>query len=116
MEKDTNKYWSKMTKLVPLHQIMDIELVVKESKIGGTVTKSNFVQGGNAHLMTIHNEAAEKIKKGDKIRVTFFANDDEIHKLDNGIRFTTKGTRYEVWNTENKGWDKIYEEFLPVED
>jgi CBS domain-containing protein len=100
-----------MGKLVPLRQTMDIETIVTEHKIGGMVTKSNFVVEGKRHLMPIHDKLVGMISEGDKIRVTFYSDDNDVHRgPGNSIRFKPQGVKYEKWNKENQGWDRLFEE------
>ena len=102
-----------MAKLVPFHQIIEVEEIFRDVKIGGLVTKSNFLVEDERHLFTIDDEAAEKINKGDRIKITFFSNKDDVEKEDDKLRFRARGVKYELWNKENEGWDRIFEKMMP---
>lgn len=104
-----------MSKLISLSQEMIIDELATHYSLKGKVTKSNYVEEGYCHILPIHNEPFCLLNKGDRIRITKFVRDDKIEKTAEGIKFTTSGIRYEKWNEENNGWDKIWEQFLPTE-
>lgn len=107
---------AKRPKMVPLHQIMEVDTVQNEFRVVGVVIYSNFLPEGFQHNFPIHDDVAKKIKKGDKLKITHFATEDDIYQGENKITFKNKGTRYEIWNTQNEGWDKVWEYFPESEE
>jgi len=100
-----------MGKMVPLHQTMKIERLVREVRVGGLVTKSNFLTEDKHHILPLEEDLFDKLSEGDTLRMTFFAKEEDIKETPGRMTFKSKGVRYEVWNKENEGWDKIFEEF-----
>jgi hypothetical protein len=105
-----------MNKLVPLHQVMEVEKVFRDVKVGGKVTKSNFLEEGERHMFPLHEEVADIITEGQKLRITFYSLEDDVEQGEGQFRFKSKGVKYELWNEENKGWDQIFEKMRPQED
>lgn len=105
-----------MSKTITLHQIMDVEEIIQEVKVGGTVTKSNFLEEGERHLFPIHKEVLDMIKEGDKIKVTFYSTNTDVERTEKGyLKFKSNGIKYDLWNNANDGWDRIFEEMKPPE-
>ncbi len=98
-----------MGKLVPFHTTMEVEVLTKEIRLGGVVKKSNFMPTGERHMAPLHEEVYEKIHQGDIVRITYFADDDEVVREDGRCQFKPRGVRYEKWNKKNGGWDKVFE-------
>lgn len=106
-----------MGKLKPLHQILEVDGIVFDTQVAGTVLKSNFVDKGTHHLFPIHPGLCKFLSSGDKLKITNFADKDKIEELENdGIKFNTLGLRYEIWNSEKGGWEKVFEEFVPQDE
>ena len=95
---------------------MEVEIVAQQYKVGGIVVDSNFLNEGVRHMVPIDDKIAKKLKKGDKLKITHFTMDSDIHASETRLSFKNKGTRYEVWNNENEGWDKIGEHFPEPSD
>ena len=102
-----------MAKLVPLRQTMEIEKVFTDVRVGGLVTDSNFLEVGERHMFPIHDEVVDFVKAGDKLRVTFFAHKEDMEQEEDRLRFKSRGIKYEVWNEQNEGWDRLFEQMNP---
>lgn len=102
-----------MSKMVPLHQIIEIEKVFRDVRVGGIVTKSNFLEEGQRHLFPIDDEIADKVEAGQKLRITFYSMDDEVEEEPGLLKFKSKGVKYELWNEDNEGWDRLLERMVP---
>lgn len=105
-----------MAKMIPLHQIIQVEKVFRDVRIGGIVEKSNFLQEGERHLFPIHDEVANLIDKDSKVKITFYTTKDDIEDTDDSMKFKSHGVKYEIWNEENQGWDRVYEKMGPRGD
>ena len=98
-----------MGKTVTFHHVMDIEHIVREEKVGGLIKKSNFIPEGERHMFPLHEPVFDTFDEGSTIRVTLFVDEDTVEKQDGRLTFVPKGVRYEIWNENNKGWDKVFE-------
>jgi len=104
-----------------LWQIIDIEFInLSELKggifhVGGKVKKSNFIEAGKKTLMPIFaSKSLGNLSIFDIIKITFYTHKDTTgyHDTENGktaISFKNCGTRYELWNEQAQGWDKVFE-------
>ena len=100
-----------MPKLVSLHQEMIVEKLIQEFRVGGTVVKSNFIEEGTEQAFPIDLKVIKNLKIGDRLKISFFTNAEDIRQTENSLAFKGKGVRYEVWNKKSGGWDKIFEEY-----
>jgi len=100
-----------MGKMIPLRQTMDVEALVTEYRVGGLVTHSNFIEEGERQLLPVEEEVLDALELGDKLRITFFSNEDDVEHGEGGnsISFKPRTVKYERWNEDNGGWDQIYE-------
>ena len=85
-------------------------------KIGGKVVESNFLETGRRSLMPIFAEKTKAILSvGDLVKITLFTPKGEKQVDHDGevrtLTFRDCGTKYELWNEEMQGWDKIFEVF-----
>lgn len=115
-----------MAKLTTLWQSIKIEYISVNDiddgvlRIGGTVMESNFLAKGRRSLMPVNSKNTENILAiGDVIKVTLFTPKGESKEDSDGesktITFKDCGSKYEIWNKEEGGWDKIYEFFRDVD-
>lgn len=114
-----------MGRLTTLWQSIKIEYIsvagIEETglmKVGGTVVNSNFLPEGRRSLMPVFAEkTSEVLSIGDLIKVTLFTpkGENQVTEDEDGTKrslvFKDCGTKYELWNEEAGGWDKIYEIF-----
>jgi len=114
-----------MAKLTCLWQEMQIEFIglteVKEGilRVGGKVNRSNFLDAGKKSLMPLFaTKKLEGLTIGDVIKITLYTPKGETDYRDTEdgrttVSFKDCGTRYELWNREAQGWDKIFEILKP---
>jgi len=114
-----------MAKLACLWQEMKIEFINLAEvsggilKVGGEVSKSNFLEVGKKSLMPLFaTKNLERLSIGDVLKITLYTpkGETEYSDTDDGrstVSFKDCGTRYELWNEEAGGWDKLFEILKP---
>jgi hypothetical protein len=102
-----------MSKMVPFYHVLDVTRIERYYRIVGEVTKSNFLNIGNEYSIPCIEEPIKKgiIKEGDRMKLTFFANEDEVEDSPEEIKFNAAGVRAEVWDEASASWSLVYEDF-----
>lgn len=101
-----------MPKLTTFHHTMIVE-GLKDGNAYGKVTLSNFLEEGEYHSFPVHQKIQNYLEFKDKLRITFFASRKTVEDDGETLKFKYSGVKYEIWNTENEGWDMIFEEMSP---